>query len=43
MQNTREAVEIAKDAEKQILEALTNITHVSIQLQLGQPMPEFPQ
>ncbi|KAH6810140.1 Cation efflux family protein [Perilla frutescens var. hirtella] len=39
----REAVEAAKEAEKKILEVVPNIMHVSIQLQLGQPMPEFPQ
>ncbi|KAL1542660.1 Metal tolerance protein C1 [Salvia divinorum] len=35
----REAMEVAKEAEKKILEAMTSITHVSIQLQLGRPMP----
>ncbi|XP_057782377.1 metal tolerance protein C1 isoform X2 [Salvia miltiorrhiza] len=39
----RDAVEVAKEAEKKILEVVTSIRHVSIQLQLGSPMPNFPQ
>lgn len=40
---TREAVEVAQEAEKKILEVVPNIMHVSVQLQLGRSMPEFPQ
>ncbi|KAL0371420.1 UNVERIFIED_CONTAM: Metal tolerance protein C1 [Sesamum angustifolium] len=36
----REAVEVAGEAEKKILEIVPNLTHVSIQLRLGRPMPE---
>ncbi|KAL0435852.1 UNVERIFIED_CONTAM: Metal tolerance protein C1 [Sesamum radiatum] len=36
----REAVEVAEEAEKKILEIVPNLTHVSIQLRLGRPMPE---
>ncbi|KAK4418164.1 Metal tolerance protein C1 [Sesamum alatum] len=39
----REAVEVAEEAEKKILEIVPNITHVSIQLRLGRPMPEVQQ
>ncbi|XP_075524182.1 metal tolerance protein C1 isoform X3 [Primulina tabacum] len=39
----REAVKVSKEAEKKILEAMPNIMLVSIQLRLGQPMPELQQ
>ncbi|KAL2238958.1 UNVERIFIED_CONTAM: Metal tolerance protein C1 [Sesamum indicum] len=39
----REAVEVAEEAEKKILEIVPNLTHVSIQLRLGRPMPEVQQ
>ncbi|KAI3449519.1 hypothetical protein Pfo_006184 [Paulownia fortunei] len=39
----REAVGVAKKAEKKILEVVPNVIHVSIQLRLGRPMPEFQQ
>lgn len=37
----RDSVRVAEEAEKKILEALASITHVSIQLRLGRPMPEY--
>ncbi|KAG8389453.1 hypothetical protein BUALT_Bualt02G0231000 [Buddleja alternifolia] len=37
----REAVKVAEEAEKKILEIVPDIIHVSIQLRLGRPMPEF--
>ncbi|KAF7804827.1 metal tolerance protein 2 [Senna tora] len=37
----RDAMEMAKEAEKEVLKAVPNIMHVSIQLQLGQPIPQF--
>lgn len=37
----RDGVEVAKEAEKKILEVVPNIKHVSIQLRLGRPMPDF--
>ncbi|KAL3644791.1 hypothetical protein CASFOL_009971 [Castilleja foliolosa] len=37
----QEAVEVAKEAENKILEIVPDIIHVSIQLRLGQPIPEF--
>ncbi|PHU22154.1 Metal tolerance protein C1 [Capsicum chinense] len=36
----RDAVKVAEEAEKLIMEAAPNIVHVCIQLRLGQPMPE---
>ncbi|XP_075093943.1 metal tolerance protein 2-like isoform X9 [Nicotiana tabacum] len=36
----RDAGKVAKEAEKLIIEAAPDIVHVSIQLRLGQPMPE---
>ncbi|KAL8548584.1 hypothetical protein ACS0TY_007758 [Phlomoides rotata] len=36
----REAVEVAKEAEKKILEVVPSI-HVSVQLRLGRPMPDL--
>ncbi|KAK6115027.1 hypothetical protein DH2020_007296 [Rehmannia glutinosa] len=39
----REAIEVANEAEKKILEVVPDIIHVSIQLRLGRPMPEFQQ
>ncbi|XP_073139346.1 metal tolerance protein 2 [Henckelia pumila] len=39
----REAVKVSEEAEKRILEAMPNIMLVSIQLRLGQPMPELQQ
>ncbi|KAB1203098.1 Metal tolerance protein C1 [Morella rubra] len=37
----RDAMEIAEEAEKEILKAAPNIIHVSIQLRLGRPMPQL--
>ncbi|XP_008235017.1 PREDICTED: metal tolerance protein 2 [Prunus mume] len=37
----RDAVEVAKEAEEEILKAATNLIHVSIQLRLGSPIPQF--
>ncbi|GER24749.1 cation efflux family protein [Striga asiatica] len=37
----REAVELAKEAEKTIVEVVPEVIHVSIQLRLGCSMPEF--
>ncbi|PQQ14519.1 hypothetical protein Pyn_35033 [Prunus yedoensis var. nudiflora] len=37
----RDAVELAKEAEEEILKAATNVIHVSIQLRLGSPIPQF--
>ncbi|PIN02363.1 Mitochondrial Fe2+ transporter MMT1 [Handroanthus impetiginosus] len=39
----REAVKVAEEAEKKILEVLPNVMHVSVQLRLGRPMPELQQ
>ncbi|KZV54355.1 hypothetical protein F511_03610 [Dorcoceras hygrometricum] len=39
----RDAVKVAEEAEKKILEAMPNIMLVSIQLRLGQPIPELQQ
>lgn len=36
----RDAVKLAQDAEKLIVEAAPNIVHVCIQLRIGRPMPE---
>ena len=37
----RNAMEIAEEAEKEILKAVSDVTHVSIQLQLGRPIPQL--
>lgn len=34
-------MELAKEAEEAISKAATNILHVSIQLRLGSPIPQF--
>jgi hypothetical protein len=34
-------MEVAKEAEKEILKAASNIVHVSVQLRLGHPMPQL--
>lgn len=39
----RDAIKIAEEAEKLIIEAAPNIVHVCIQLRLGRPMPELPR
>ncbi|WRX11199.1 Cation efflux protein - like 1 [Theobroma cacao] len=36
-----DAMEAAKEAEKEILNAASNIVHVNVQLRLGRPIPEF--
>ncbi|KAK4357277.1 hypothetical protein RND71_022887 [Anisodus tanguticus] len=36
----RDAIKVAEEAEKLIIEAAPNIVHVCIQLRLGRPMPE---
>ncbi|XWS76518.1 hypothetical protein CRYUN_Cryun01aG0183300 [Craigia yunnanensis] len=37
----RDAMEAAKEAEKEILNAAPNIAHVNVQLRLGRPIPQF--
>ncbi|KAI4301368.1 hypothetical protein L6164_034655 [Bauhinia variegata] len=37
----RDAMEMAKQAEEKVLKAVSNISHASIQLRLGQPIPQF--
>uniref|UniRef100_A0A2N9E149 Uncharacterized protein n=1 Tax=Fagus sylvatica TaxID=28930 RepID=A0A2N9E149_FAGSY len=37
----RDAMEVAEEAEKEILKAASNIIHVSIQLRLGHPIPQL--
>ncbi|GLT42498.1 hypothetical protein SLA2020_164940 [Shorea laevis] len=37
----RDAMELAKEAEKEIMKTAPNIFHVNIQLRLGHPMPQF--
>ncbi|XP_062088101.1 metal tolerance protein 2 isoform X2 [Humulus lupulus] len=37
----RDAMEVAKKAEEEILKAHPDIVHVSIQLRLGRPIPQF--
>ncbi|KAM5563970.1 hypothetical protein ABKV19_018536 [Rosa sericea] len=37
----RDAIEVAKEAEEEISKAATNIIHVSVQLRLGSPIPQF--
>lgn len=37
----QDAMEVAKEAEEAISKAATNILHVSIQLRLGSPIPQF--
>ncbi|XP_022770953.1 metal tolerance protein C1-like isoform X1 [Durio zibethinus] len=37
----RDAMEAAKEAEKEILNAASNIVHVNVQLRLGSPIPQF--
>ncbi|OVA04320.1 Cation efflux protein [Macleaya cordata] len=37
----RDAMEVAKEAEMEILKAASNVSRVSVQLRLGQPIPHF--
>ncbi|XP_061349757.1 metal tolerance protein C1 isoform X2 [Gastrolobium bilobum] len=37
----RDAIEMAKQAEKEVLKAISNISHVGIQLRLGQLFPQM--
>ncbi|MBA0708885.1 hypothetical protein Golax_023967 [Gossypium laxum] len=37
----REAMDTAKEAEKEIMKAASNIVHVNLQLRLGRPIPQF--
>ncbi|XP_022770993.1 metal tolerance protein C1-like [Durio zibethinus] len=37
----RDAMEAGKEAEKEILNAASNIVHVNVQLRLGSPIPQF--
>ncbi|OMO63761.1 hypothetical protein CCACVL1_22294 [Corchorus capsularis] len=37
----RDAMEAAKEAEEEILNAASNIVHVKVQLRLGRPIPQF--
>ncbi|KAE8672243.1 Metal tolerance protein C1 [Hibiscus syriacus] len=37
----REAMDAAKEAEKEIRKAASNIVHVNVQLRLGRPIPQF--
>lgn len=39
----RNAMEMAEKAEREILEATSNIIHVGIQLRLGRPFPHISQ
>lgn len=34
-------MEMAKEAEKEVLKSVSNIMHVGIQLRLGRPTPKF--
>lgn len=37
----RDAMQAAKEAEREILNAASNIVHVNVQLRLGSPVPQF--
>ncbi|CAL0316192.1 unnamed protein product [Lupinus luteus] len=39
----RNAEEMAQQAEKEVLKAVSNVSHVGIQLRLGQPFPQITQ
>lgn len=37
----RDAKEVAKEAEMEIVKAVSSVSRVSIQLRLGKPIPQF--